>query len=363
MTYSVVPPNLHDMFATINDRLRLLESAKIDNGTNLAVITNASASGTAITYTAANTFSAGQNVSITAVVSAGNPSGASGAGFNLSNVTIASATSSQFVVTNSLSDTYTSGGIATVSASGGGSSVSSATPSVAGIVYGLVQSTYGGSYSANSSIGYNALNTATTGSANVALGQNSLYSTDGSNNTSIGFGAGYYNTGSNNVFIGYTAGGRSSGDSGSYLLRISGDGSGFPLVSGKFDSTGGYKGNVQINGSLSIYNSIKLNNPVTTVPTSTYTVLDNDNCLINPFHGSGSLTINLPSLTDLTGARTLHFLNSSTSAAIAVISSSSNVIPITGGSPGTSILPAGNGKWAFITSASDGTNWRIIASN
>jgi hypothetical protein len=332
------------MFATINDRLRLLESAKIDNGTNLAVITNASASGTAITYTAANTFSAGQNVSITAVVSAGNPSGASGAGFNLSNVTIASATSSQFVVTNSLSDTYTSGGIATVSA--GGSSVSSATPSVAGIVYGLVGST-------NSAIGYQTLNSLTTGAGNVALGKGSLFSTNGSNNTAIGTNAGYYNTGSNNVFIGYNAGGRSSYDSGSYLLRISGDGSGYPLISGTFDSTGGSGGTVNINGTLTATynfsaNSLRVYGASGALGDGIYYLANNS---------SGAVVLTLPTTSATTG-RVFTITNRQP---YGVFSSASNVIPLAGGSAGTAILSATAGKWATLIF--DGTNWQIIAAN
>ena len=44
-----------------------------------------------------------------------------------------------------------------------------------------------------------------------------------------------------------------------------------------------------------------------------------------------------------------------------LISASSNVVPLAGGSAGTAILAAGPGKWATLQS--DGTNWIIIAAN
>ena len=68
-----------------------------------AVITNVSASGGTITYTAANNYSAGNVVSIYNV----NP-----VAYNLINVTVASATSTQFTVTNAATGTFVSGGIA-----------------------------------------------------------------------------------------------------------------------------------------------------------------------------------------------------------------------------------------------------------
>ena len=75
-------------------------------------ITTATANGTTVTYTAGNAlfYTVGQQVTITGVVSTGNPSATAGAGFNLTNVTIAAANSGTFSVTNSLVDTYTSGG-------------------------------------------------------------------------------------------------------------------------------------------------------------------------------------------------------------------------------------------------------------
>jgi hypothetical protein len=48
-----------------------------------------------------------------------------------------------------------------------------------------------------------------------------------------------------------------------------------------------------------------------------------------------------------------------TVAAYTVVSASSNVVPLAGGSAGTSILAATAGKWAELVS--DGTNWVIMA--
>jgi hypothetical protein len=71
-------------------------------------ITAASASGGVVTYTAANALTAGQTISIT---------GLSTAAFNLSNVKIASATSSAFTVTNAATGTAVTGasGVGTTS--------------------------------------------------------------------------------------------------------------------------------------------------------------------------------------------------------------------------------------------------------
>lgn len=78
---------------------------------NVGIITNASANGTTITYTADNSYIPGQRVTITGVISTGNTNGAPAQKFNLVDAIIATATSTQFTVTNSLSDTYTSGGL------------------------------------------------------------------------------------------------------------------------------------------------------------------------------------------------------------------------------------------------------------
>lgn len=69
-----------------------------------AEITNVTANGTTVTYTAVNGFSAGQKVSI---------DGVQPYIYNLQDVTIATATASNFTVTNGATGIYINGGIAT----------------------------------------------------------------------------------------------------------------------------------------------------------------------------------------------------------------------------------------------------------
>lgn len=69
-----------------------------------AEITNVSGDGTTVTYTAQNSFSAGQIVSIDQVIPYI---------YNLQNVVIDSATSSNFTVLNAAQGNYISGGVAT----------------------------------------------------------------------------------------------------------------------------------------------------------------------------------------------------------------------------------------------------------
>jgi len=68
-------------------------------------ITNITANGTTVTVTAVNAFTAGQLVSIQGVI----PSQ-----YNLTNVAIATRTTTQFTVTNTSTGTYISGGVAYV---------------------------------------------------------------------------------------------------------------------------------------------------------------------------------------------------------------------------------------------------------
>ncbi len=70
-------------------------------------VTAASASGTQVTYTASNSFTAGQIVSIT---------GLSTTAFNLQNVAIHSATSTQFVVNSTVTGTAVTGSTTGVAA-------------------------------------------------------------------------------------------------------------------------------------------------------------------------------------------------------------------------------------------------------
>ena len=79
-----------------------------------ATITGATTGASAITYTtsAYHGFNTGQIVTITGVLSSGNPSGTAGAGFNQNNQTLTVINNTQFSIPVTLSDTYTSGGSA-----------------------------------------------------------------------------------------------------------------------------------------------------------------------------------------------------------------------------------------------------------
>lgn len=99
--------------ARFSNQLPLLIKGTNITGGNFAPITGATANGTTITYSISyNSYYlyVGQQITITGVASTGNPGATAGSGFNLTNATIASVGTNQFTVTNSLVDTYTSGG-------------------------------------------------------------------------------------------------------------------------------------------------------------------------------------------------------------------------------------------------------------
>jgi hypothetical protein len=82
--------------------------------TKIGTITNVSKTGSTITYTAANSLTAAEYVSIVGVKSTNNTTGASNTWFNYSNVAVATANSTAFTVTsaNATADTYsTSNGL------------------------------------------------------------------------------------------------------------------------------------------------------------------------------------------------------------------------------------------------------------
>jgi hypothetical protein len=88
--------------------------------------------------------------------------------------------------------------------------------------------------------------------------------------------------------------------------------------------------------------------PVT--KTANFTVADTEVWLINNKTGS-TCTVTLPTASSWTG-RVLRFQNYQVQA---VVSASSNVVPLTGGAAGTSILLASSGDAATLVS--DGSNW------
>ena len=145
-----------------------------------------------------------------------------------------------------------------------------------------------------------------------------------------------------------------SGSSGSILIRVSAG-----------SELGGTDSNVQF-GTLAPNDLIQYNGtywtnvtpasvisgaggaPVT--KTADFTVAASETWLINNKSGS-TCTATLPTASSNTG-RTLHFQNYQ---AQTLVSASSNVVPLVGGSAGTAILAAVAGDTATLVS--DGTNW------
>ena len=114
-------------------------------------------------------------------------------------------------------------------------------------------------------------------------------------------------------------------------------------------------GNVTLGNSLTLFSgTLSVNNKITDINTSEYTILAND-LYIDNFNNS-STTIILP-LAELNTFRELKFKNSSTGSLIA----NNNIIPLNGSGTTTTILPATNAKWCTLVS--DGGFWRIMQSN
>ncbi len=95
--------------------------------------------------------------------------------------------------------------------------------------------------------------------------------------------------------------------------------------------------------------------PVRVISGTTYTVVDSDSAV--SIGASGTCTVTLPSAVSFPGRK----LNFRTTEAQAVISASSNVVPLVGGAASTAILAATDGKWAELQS--DGTNWHVMMAN
>jgi hypothetical protein len=93
--------------------------------------------------------------------------------------------------------------------------------------------------------------------------------------------------------------------------------------------------------------------PVT--KTADFTVAVTENDIIS--NRAGTNTATLPAAASFIG-REIYLR---TITAQTVVSASSNVVPLIGGSAGTAILAATAGKWARLKS--DGTNWQIMAGN
>lgn len=112
----------------------------------------------------------------------------------------------------------------------------------------------------------------------------------------------------------------------------------------QYDAALGYWKNVAAS-------SISVSAPVT--KTADFSVAAGETWIINNKSGS-TCTVTLPTASANTG-RTLTFQNYQ---AQLLVSASSNVVPLGGGSAGTAILDAVVGNWA--TMVSDGTNWVVM---
>ena len=117
------------------------------------------------------------------------------------------------------------------------------------------------------------------------------------------------------------------------------------------DCPSGTAARVADNGTGSIV--IDDDRALTATSSAGYSVLPGEKTIV---FSAGS-TVTLPSAASFPG-RELHL---SVTAASAVISGSSNVVPLAGGAAGTAILAATAGKWAHLVS--NGTNWQIVAAN
>lgn len=91
-----------------------------------------------------------------------------------------------------------------------------------------------------------------------------------------------------------------------------------------------------------------------TVTTATFTMEEDDTHFVCSRAGTITLTLLDPTVY---AGMTFHI---KTVQAQAVVSSASNVVAVTGTTPGTSILPAVDGSWASLTA--DGTNWIIMST-
>lgn len=99
----------------------------------------------------------------------------------------------------------------------------------------------------------------------------------------------------------------------------------------------------------------QVHDTATSMGGTTYSVLTTDMYLLNG--ESGTVTVTLPAAASFTG-RMLYFGNLT---AQAVVSASSNVIPLGDVAAGTAILPATDAKWVIMQS--DGSSWRILMGN
>lgn len=96
-------PSTNEITPTQNQSIFAPNGLKLQQKVGQAIITNVTAAGGTVTYTAANNYSTGDVVSIY---------GVSPTAYNLVNATIATATATQFTITSGATGTFVSGGVA-----------------------------------------------------------------------------------------------------------------------------------------------------------------------------------------------------------------------------------------------------------
>jgi hypothetical protein len=119
-------------------------------------------------------------------------------------------------------------------------------------------------------------------------------------------------------------------------------------------TTGAPVGMMGANGKEYYFQMAELGTQIRTITAAADSPGPNDQSLIANF--AGTVTLTLPGASSFPGRA----IRVRTITANTVISATSNVVPVAGGSAGTAILAATAGKWADLQS--DGTNWQIMAA-
>lgn len=207
----------------------------------------------------------------------------------------------------------------------------------------------------NTALGYNALAANITGQANCAIGYGALALSTANQNTAVGGGAGQTITsGVQNTLVGVGADTIAAGNNCTAL--------GYGAVATQSNQ-------VVIGNSAVTEIKIPANSAyfrfaggaATASPLSrnaNYTVDTNGGASVDSsIICSAALVLTLPSAALFPG-RWLYIKNT---AAGAVTSAISNVVPLAGGAAGAAILSATAGKWVALQS--DGANWQVMMAN
>ena len=118
-------------------------------------------------------------------------------------------------------------------------------------------------------------------------------------------------------------------------------------------TVGGKANNIILNANLPI--GAIGQQSVVSVGSATYTASQSEKSIVTTF--AGTVTLTLPAAIENAGRQ----ITVKTTTANTVVSATSNVVPLIGGSAGTAILAATIGKFAVLES--NGTSWVIMNSN